>query len=366
MSEPEPQPTVPPPRPRFQFSLRTLLLLFVVLGSSLGVFGVWGVLVFGLVVGLAVYIHHAESFSRLMQFVLLLLCLIGLVALLTPSVETHREAPPRVQCLNNLKQIALALICYEQANGCFPPAYVADKNGKPMHSWRVLILPYMDEGPLYKTYNFNEPWDGPNNKKLLASRPMVYACPSDPGAYGPGAAQTNYVAVVGANAAWAGEKSRKIGPVDFSGGLSKTAMVVEAANSGIAWTEPRDLSLDALGISGDKSPALTVSSHHGRREDFFFKYDRNSGANVAMGDGAVYSLPPGGLSIENLRKILKVGGCRWGDPRFEADLQYEEHRRPNWPNIAALAVWLLSVGTLLTQAVRSRKVRSAPRALPTG
>ena len=111
-----------------------------------------------------------------------------------------------------------------------------------------------------------------------------------------------------------------------------------------------------LGAAGDKSPALTVSSHHGhRREDFFFKYDRHSGANVAMGDGAVYYLPPGGLSIENLRNILQVGGCRWDDPRFEADLQYDEHRRLNWPNIAALAVWLLSVGTLLTCAVRSRK-----------
>ena len=66
MSEPEPQPTVPPPRPPFQFSLRTLLLLFVVLGSSLAVFGAWGIVVFGLVVGLAVYIHHAESLSSLM------------------------------------------------------------------------------------------------------------------------------------------------------------------------------------------------------------------------------------------------------------------------------------------------------------
>ena len=188
----------------------------------------------------------------------------------------------------------------------------------------------------------------------------MFACPSDSGAFVPGAAQTSYVAVVGTNAAWAGEKSRKIGPVDFSGGLSNTIMLVEVADSGIAWTEPRDLSLDALGTAGDKSPALTVSSHHDRREDFFFKYDRHSGANVAMGDGAVSYLPPGGLSIENLRNILQVGGCRWDDPRFEADLQFDEHRRLNWPNIAALAVWLLSVGTLLTGAVRSRKRLSVP------
>ena len=73
--------------------------------------------------------------------------------------------------LNNLKQIAMALQCYHQANGCFPPAYIADKTGKPMHSWRVLILPYLDRDDLYKAYNFTEPWDGPNNKKLATSRP---------------------------------------------------------------------------------------------------------------------------------------------------------------------------------------------------
>jgi prepilin-type processing-associated H-X9-DG protein len=108
-------------------------------------------------------------------------------------------------------------------------------------------------------------------------------------------------------------------------------MLVEAADAGIAWTEPRDLSLDALATAGDKSPALTVSSHHSR-EDFFFKYDRTSGANVAMADGSVSYLPPGGLSIENLRKILHIDGCPWRDPRFEPDLQYDEHRRLNWPN----------------------------------
>ena len=61
MSEPEPQPAAPPPSPPFQFSLRTLLLLFVVLGSSLAVFGAWGIVVFGLAVGLAIYLHEVES-----------------------------------------------------------------------------------------------------------------------------------------------------------------------------------------------------------------------------------------------------------------------------------------------------------------
>ena len=76
-----------------------------------------------------------------------------------------RQAGRRSICENNLRQIALALQNYHQANGCFPPAYVADKNGKPMHSSRMLILPYVGFDDLYKAYDFTEPWDGPNNKK---------------------------------------------------------------------------------------------------------------------------------------------------------------------------------------------------------
>ena len=102
-------------------------------------------------------------------------------------------------------------------------------------------------------------------------------------------------------------------------------MVVEVANSGIPWMEPRDLSLDALGAAGAKSPALTVSSYHGPREDFFFTYDHGCGANVAMADGSVHYLPPGSLSTGRLRKILQVGGYKERE-RFRQD-SYDEGRR---------------------------------------
>ena len=87
---------------------------------------------------------------------------------------------------------------------------------------------------------------------------LEHICPSDLSAYVPGANRTSYVAVVGRIAAWPGEKSRELGSVDFPGGPSNTIMVVEMANSGIQWAEPRDLSLDALEAAGAKSPALTV------------------------------------------------------------------------------------------------------------
>jgi len=131
-------------------------------------------------------------------------------------------------------------------------------------------------------------------------------------------------------------------------------MVVEVANSGIPWMEPRDLSLDALGAAGAKSSALAVSGNHGHSADFFFTYDRPCGANVAMADGSVHYLPPGSLSTEHLRKILQVGGYK-EEASGSSDDSYDQGRRPNWPNIAALAIWFLSVGTLLYRAVRSRR-----------
>ncbi len=356
----EPQPARPEPnRRRVQFSLQTLLLLFVVLASSLAVFGAGGLVVFALTVGLAICLHRVESFWSLTPLALVVLCLMCLLTCLAlPAVQTAREAARRANCCNELKQIGLALLNYHDVNGCFPPAYIADKNGKPMHSWRVLILPHLEEAALYKAYDFTEPWDGPKNRKLLGACPPLYQCPSDPIAHAPGSTQTSYVAVVGRNAAWPGAKSRKIGP-DFA--TSNTIMVVEVANSGIQWSEPRDLSLDAFGAAGTKSPALTLSSNHGLPEQFFFTYDHGCGANVAMADDSMHYLPPGSLSTEHLRKILQVGGYK-EEASGSGNDSYDEGRRLNWPNIAALAVWLLSVGALLTRAVRSRKARPAPAA----
>src|SRR5262245_41674761 len=101
-----------------------------------------------------------------------------IVAILYPAVQQAREAARRSSCKCNLKILGLALHNYHDAHGCFPPAWLADSQGRPMHSWRVLILPYIDQAALYNRYNFAEPWDGPNNVKLLDEIPPVYKCPS--------------------------------------------------------------------------------------------------------------------------------------------------------------------------------------------
>ena len=331
MSEAEPQPAVPPPGPPFQFSLRTLLLLFVVLGSSLAVFGAWGIVVFGLAVGLAVFVREVKSLWSLMHLVLV--CALPDVSYwrcCCPRIETARETAPRGHCANNLKQIAAALQDYHQVNGCFPPAYIADKNGKPMHSWRVLILPYLDHDDLYKAYDFSEPWDGPKNKKLLAIRLPDVCLPERPHRSARQALPRQAMSPWWDRTPLGRARSRG-SLTDFGKDASNTIMLVEVANSGISWAEPRDLSLDTLGAADGKSPALALSSDHGRREEFFFTYDHAAGVNVAMADGSVRFLRTGNRSPEDLRKLLQIGGFKEEeivDNSTAAATELAQHRRP--------------------------------------
>src|SRR5262249_40592874 len=81
-------------------------------------------------------------------------------------------------CSGHFTTIAVAMDQYHQWYGHFPPAYRTDASGKPAHSWRVLLLEFLDH-ELYAKYRFDEPWDGPNNRKLESRMPSYYACPAD-------------------------------------------------------------------------------------------------------------------------------------------------------------------------------------------
>ena len=115
---------------------------------------------------------------NLLGLAVVLLIFFLLAGMLLPTVSTPPEHSRRTQCLNNLRQIGLAIHNYESHNRHFPPAYVADENGKPMHSWRVLILPYLEQQALFDRYDMDEPWNGPNNSKLHDEIVDVYHCPS--------------------------------------------------------------------------------------------------------------------------------------------------------------------------------------------
>jgi prepilin-type processing-associated H-X9-DG protein len=224
---------------------------------------------------------------------LLVVGLVKLGARLLPALSGHEAAAERALCADNLRRIAEAMSLYEQANGCFPPAYLADKHGKPMHSWRVLLLPYLDEQDLADRYNFNEPWNSANNRAVTDVTLGLFQCPSQPGVVGP---VTNYMMVVGSHTISNGREPRRIAQI--TDGLGNTIMLVEVADSTTPWAEPEDLHFDKLHftINGRTRRELPeISSHHPH------------GANVAFCDGSVRLLKDS-TSPHLVKALLTVDG----------------------------------------------------------
>ncbi|SIO44150.1 prepilin-type processing-associated H-X9-DG domain-containing protein [Singulisphaera sp. GP187] len=188
-----------------------------------------------------------------------------LVALLLPAVQSAREAARRAQCVNNEKQLGLAFHNYLSTRDTFPPPAILDKAGKPLLSWRVAILPYLEQQDLYNAFHLDEPWDSPHNKTLIKRMPTTYACPSqldiEPGT-------TIYRLFTGKGAAFDLPEGTKI--ADISDGLSNSVGIVEAKEP-VIWTQPEDLP-----FNGDGAAALTLagSKHPG-------------GFNALFLDGAV-------------------------------------------------------------------------------
>ena len=180
-----------------------------------------------------------------------------LMALLLPAVSAAREAARRNGCINNARMITLAILNYEAANGHLPPAVVTDDQGNPMHSWRVLILPYLEEGALYAEYDMDKPWNSPENMAVTATMPGIYCCPSEPAE----STFTNYAVVVGPNTAFPGTSTKKISHI--KDGVSQTVGVVETTGTNIHWSEPVDIPIARVATDACSNHAggVTVVSH---------------------------------------------------------------------------------------------------------
>src|SRR5690606_10081573 len=118
----------------------------------------------------------------------------GIVAfLLLPQVRSARGPAERSLCTSNMKQIVFGLLRYEEEHGTLPPAYTVDDEGNRLHSWRTLILPYLDEQELYDQIDLTRPWDDPVNATARETLVDVYICPASPGEE----ELTTYLAVIG-------------------------------------------------------------------------------------------------------------------------------------------------------------------------
>ena len=161
------------------------------------------------------------------------------VALLLPAVQAAREAARRAQSMNNMKQIGLAILNHENANKSLPARAMLGKDGKPLLSWRVQMLPYLEANDLYRQFHLDEPWDSPNNKKLIDQMPAVFRNPSSNAPPN----TTTYLAPVGPGTLFEGDKGRSMKEV--RDGAANTIMLVEANDDqAVIWTKPDDWRYD--------------------------------------------------------------------------------------------------------------------------
>ncbi len=197
----------------------------------------------------------------------------------------RRNVADTTICLDHFKKIVLALHAYHDTLGTFPPAYFADRSGRPTHSWRVMLLPFLGERSLYEQYRFDEPWDGPHNRELASQMPAVFRCPADEEP----TSCTSYVVVVGEGTVFPGRFPRRISSV--LDGPAYTILFVETSNARINWMEPRDLTYEQALAGINPRDGAGISSHHGNF------------ALVANVDGSIWALPES-TARDTLRKLL--------------------------------------------------------------
>jgi type II secretory pathway pseudopilin PulG len=219
-----------------------------------------------------------------------LLVIVGIIGLLIacvlPNVRMSRESGRRASCSNNLKQIALALLNYHDEYGSFPPAYTVDAEGKPLHSWRTLILPFNEQKTLYARIDLSKPWDDPANQAARETDVPVYRCPSA----NPPKCQTNYVAIISSDGCFSGPTPRTL--AEISDGTNETLVVTEVpTNQAVHWMSPYDT---------DEKAFLAALADAKTRP-------HPSGAQAVRADGSVMLLDAD-ISKAALRALVSVAG----------------------------------------------------------
>jgi prepilin-type processing-associated H-X9-DG protein len=191
----------------------------------------------------------------------------GLLAAVTAKMG---QSTDRRQCANNLHMLGIALHTYHDTYRHFPAVANFDKEGRPLLSWRVHLLPFLAQDNLYKQFHLDEPWDSEHNKKLIEHMPDVFRCPSMKRKL---VGKTTYLAPVGDALMFTGTKEG-VRISDIVDGTANTIFVVDADDDhAVIWTKPEDLRIQP------ESPSTGLHGHHA------------GGCNVLFADASVHFVP---------------------------------------------------------------------------
>jgi prepilin-type N-terminal cleavage/methylation domain-containing protein len=230
--------------------------------------------------------HPARRGFTIVELLAVIAVIALAIALLLPMSRGASGAARRAQCTNNLKQIGLALYNYEQTYKALPPAYTVDAKGRPLHSWRTLILPFLEQQSLYDTIDLTKPWDDPANAGAAKAEILAYRCPSAELKEGH---TTTYLAIASPTAALRPGVPRPL--AEITDGTSRTLLIVEVpAARAVPWMAPIDASeVAVVGMAASKA------------------HNHPTGFNAALADGSVRFLkattPP-----DVLRALMTVAG----------------------------------------------------------
>ena len=198
---------------------------------------------------------------------------------------------PNLEIQYQIRTIALAQLNHESANMAFTERAIFAEDGTPLLSWRVAILPFIEQNDLYEQFNLDEPWDSPNNIALLPLMPQIYAHPEVENG------QTVFKIFVGDETPFQFEDSRRgISFSQITDGSSNTIMVVETASeNAVPWTQPEDIIFDI----NDPKAGLG----HGLFDSF----------SVALFDGSVRQVS-NTISDEEFAAVVTIAGGEISDP----------------------------------------------------
>ena len=236
------------------------------------------------------------------QFLLLTILLVPFIVfhiLVAPAVATAHDAARQMQCSGQTKQLTLAFHTYHDDHGSFPPAYTVDENGKPLHSWRVLILPYIEQRELYDKIRLDEPWDSEYNRQFHDVQLRNYQCPlnsrrnrsalrvrniflKNPDLFR--TANCDYSVIVGEETLFSGSEMVKFEDIADK---SNTILVVERMVP-ICWMDPNNEIRFDIARMGDNKHPFGIGSEH------------RDGANVSFADGTVRHISKG----EDIQPLL--------------------------------------------------------------
>jgi prepilin-type N-terminal cleavage/methylation domain-containing protein/prepilin-type processing-associated H-X9-DG protein len=249
---------------------------------------------------------------------LVVLAIIGiLILLLLPATECSREAPRRMQCTNNIKVLGIGIHNYHDKHEAFPPAIglielavseepesgeaseVSTALPKPASwSWRVRILPFIEQKKLFDQFHFDEPWDSEHNLTVAETMPDYFSCPSDNpeekviNAHA--VPLTSYVMITGSDTIGSPDGNTLTWD-DVKDGRSNTLMIVEVTGDyRPAWTEPVDISIADLRRNVNAVHGKSIGSQH------------PGGANIGLCDGSVHFFSDEGVSGKRLQQLGRI------------------------------------------------------------